>query len=176
MANTVVAIFDSKTAAEQARQYLTSAGYADHQIEIKVASYKPDVQFPVDEQQDNAWLDKITVFFKDLFGADHEDVSRYAHASKAGVILTVHTDTRQEAEKVSEILDAYGAEDASEHSESHSATSSMVEPHSLADHSDNYTVQAGDHELGNAYRARAARIKSRIVERNLEKQRPDQEL
>ena len=166
MANTVVAIFDNKTSAEQAQQYLLSAGFSSQQIEMKIASYKPDVEFPVSEQQDNAWLEKVTAFFRDLFGADHEDVARYAHASKAGIILTVHTDTRQQAEKASEMLDAYGAEDATEHSERHASSSDFVASHSLSDHGENHTFQPGD-ELSSAYRSRASRIKSRIVERHM---------
>lgn len=172
MANTVVAIFGSKTAAEQAQQYLISAGHSASQIEIKIASYKDDVPFPVSEQDDEAIRDKITAFFKDLFGADHEEVSRYAHASKAGVILTVHTETHSEAEKVTEMLDAYGAEDATEHSEAHSGGEILNRQHSVADHGENFASQAGESPVNNAYRTRASSIKSRIVERNLDKQNP----
>ncbi|MCF2447088.1 hypothetical protein L0657_24250 [Dyadobacter sp. CY345] len=175
MANTVVAIFDSKNSAEQAEQYLISAGYSPSQIEMKIASYKNDAPFPVSEQEDAAILDKITAFFKDLFGADHEEVSRYAHASKAGVILTVHTETHNEAEKVSEMLDAYGAEDATEHSEAHAGGEVINRQHSVSDHGENFASQAGENQLNNAYRTRASSIKSRIVERNLDKQRPASE-
>lgn len=172
MANTVVAIFENKDAAEQAQQHLISSGYGGYHIELKIASYKAEAQFPVSEAEEKDVLDKITAFFKDLFGSDHEAVDHYSQASRTGIILTVHTDTRSEAEKVSEVLDAYGmkpaAASAEENPELHTA-------HSLVDHTGNLTPPALENSSDQTYQARAVRIKSRIVERNVEKSKAGDE-
>jgi len=167
MANTVVSIFETKEAAEDAQQHLISSGYGGYQIELKIASYKSDAQFPVSEEEDHDMLDKITAFFKDLFGADHEDVGHYTQASRAGIILTVHTDTREEAEKVSEILDAYGVNLA----EQQTNEGSLNPLHNL-DHGDKYLPETDNTRTDRQYENRASKIKTRIVERNLERSWP----
>lgn len=120
MANTVVSIFREAGQAEKARKNLIADGFADSQVTIKTATYNSDDPVPDSGADSNDILEKITSFFRELFGADDDEVDQYAHAGQQGTIVTVHTDTSEEAEKVAAILDFYGAEHATETSGSYS--------------------------------------------------------
>ena len=173
MANTVVSIFRDPEQAQQAQNHLLANGFADKQVDIKIASYKSDSQLPDNEVDNNDLIDKITAFFKDLFGNDDEEVTRYSEAGRKGTILTVHTATSEEAEKVADILDSYGAADVNETSGSYFPESDdLVKQHSFLDNPSNSSPENRYDERNIETDARVSRLKSRIVERSIEKNKP----
>lgn len=57
----------------------------------------------------------ITRFFKSLFGGNDDDVDRYSNvAQRSGSIVTVHAQSKDEAETAADILDTNGAVDVNE--------------------------------------------------------------
>lgn len=57
----------------------------------------------------------ITRFFKSLFGGNDDDVDRYSNvAQRSGSIVTVHAQSKDEAETAADILDTNGAVDVDE--------------------------------------------------------------
>lgn len=141
MANTVIALFEDLENAQQAERYLLEQGFIQSDINLKTAVYKNQHHEDEETAHTPDLLDSITAFFKDLFGNDHKEVATYVAASTHRTILTVHTGTDQDAERVSGILDQYGAISVGETAGSY------------AEDDDNQTS------------ARANAIKSRIIQR-----------
>lgn len=57
----------------------------------------------------------ISRFFKSLFGNDDDDVNTYSNvAQRSGSIVTVHAESKEEAERAADILDDNGAVDVNE--------------------------------------------------------------
>jgi len=168
--NTIVSIFAHVDQAQQARQELLATGFSDNQIDIKVASYKSDDHTLEKQDEDVDVIEKVTAFFRDLFGADDHDIARYAQAGRKGTIITVHTQTGDDAEKVAQILDSFGAQDVAETSGSYAGESDVSEnPHPFLD----YPVsRSGEHPVTGQQAGsttRASRLRSRIVARSVEK-------
>ncbi|TDE17376.1 hypothetical protein [Dyadobacter psychrotolerans] len=157
MANTVVSIFETAEQAERAQDLLRASGFADEQVSVRTASYKTNT--PSEENEPTDVMEKIADFFKDLFGADDEEVTTYSEAGHRGTIITVHTTNRDDAEKVAAILDGYGAVDVSENVSSHH--------HQFMDDPYNPVFEKDAHGQNNAASTRASRLKSRIIERSV---------
>jgi len=110
MSNTVIGIFEYTSEAQEAQKYLLANGFSDGQVDIKVSG-TIDSTNTVDH--DDAG-DKISNFFKNLFGDDDDEVNRYSEAGRKGTIVTVHARTADEAEVAARVLDNYGAVDVNE--------------------------------------------------------------
>ncbi|HEV7379581.1 MAG TPA: hypothetical protein VGN64_07290 [Dyadobacter sp.] len=111
MANTVVGIFGNEFDAQKAQNYLLENGFADGNVDITTASYKP---FSNDTSTDEDLFTKIGHFFEDLFGENESDAKRYIDAARSGTIVTVHALNANEADSVAGILDQFGALDVNE--------------------------------------------------------------
>lgn len=73
----------------------------------------------------NSFGDKVSKFFKNLFGNDDDQAGRYTHvANRTGSVVTVYADTKDEAEKAADILDEYGAVDVDERAAEYGYTGS----------------------------------------------------
>jgi uncharacterized protein (TIGR02271 family) len=146
------------------------------------------------DNDDDSFGDKVSRFFKNLFGGDNDDADRYTHvANKTGSIVTVYAQSNDEAERAADILDENGAvnvdERASEYGYSGRSTSSAYSSDTLSeddsvtntsnyssdrldtDDNDNDTlnvikedVQIGKREVETG----GVRLRSRIVERPVE--------
>jgi uncharacterized protein (TIGR02271 family) len=110
MSNTVIGIFEYTSEAQEAKQYLLANGFSDGQVDLKVSGSINNTQ-TVDNEDAG---DKISNFFKGLFGDDDEEVNRYSEAGRKGTIVTVHAKTADEAEVAARVLDNYGAVDVNE--------------------------------------------------------------
>jgi uncharacterized protein (TIGR02271 family) len=110
MSNTVIGIFEYTSEAQEAQKYLLANGFSDGQVDIKVSGTIDNTN-TVDH--DDAG-DKISNFFKNLFGDDDDEVNRYSEAGRKGTIVTVHARTADEAEVAARVLDNYGAVDVNE--------------------------------------------------------------
>jgi len=101
MENTVVGVFDSSFKAEQACFELKENGFMEENIDVSRKSTERNAE------KEGHRTDSITRFFNSLFGNSNEGKSYSGYAEK-GTIVTVHTDTRKEAELAALILDKYG--------------------------------------------------------------------
>ena len=113
MAQTVVGMFDNSSEAQQAVQALVSAGISRDRIDVS-SSNLGSSSYSSSDTSSNDHENGITRFFKNLFG-DDDDADKYSHvASKTQSIVTVHSQSTDEAERAADILDDNGAVDVDE--------------------------------------------------------------
>jgi len=111
MANTVVGIFEYEADGQNAQNFLLANGFADGNVDIKIATYRTEADQSEANQDDEDIFERIGHFFRDLFDGDEEETTRYAEAGRRGTIVTVHAATPEEAYQAAGILDEYGAVD-----------------------------------------------------------------
>jgi stress response protein YsnF len=110
MAQTVIGMFDNATEAQQAVQQLLNRGFIQSNIDIsnQSAGTTTDTSSTYTDRDDDN--DGIGGFFKSLFSDNDDDYNRYSHvARRSGAIVTVHAQSREEAERACDILDDNGA-------------------------------------------------------------------
>ena len=170
MANTVIAIFEQADEAQAAQSHLLAHGFPQSQVNIKTASYKSEAPSTDESEEEPDFMESITAFFKDLFGADHKDVNHYAAAGRHRTIITVHTDTSEEAEQVAQILDDNGAINVNETSGSYFPENEKpLAQHQFSDDAlHNPVLNSLSDETSEAH-TRASGIKSRIIQRAADK-------
>ena len=170
MANTVIAIFEQADEAQAAQSHLLTHGFLQSQVNIKTASYKSEVQNADESEQEPDFMESITAFFKDLFGTDHKDIAHYAAAGKHRTIVTVHTDTSEEAEQVAQILDDNGAIDVNETSGSYFPENEKASvQHQFSDDAVHNSERNSLSDETSEAHTRASGIKSRIIQRAADK-------
>lgn len=112
MTQTVVALFEDKTAAQRAVEQLTNDGFTKADVDISESCEPGQVgryEKPRHEKDDD---DAITRFFKSLFGSDEDEARRYTEAAhRCNTIVTVHAKSPEQARKAAMVLDSNGAED-----------------------------------------------------------------
>jgi len=131
MAHTVIGIFDHAADAQQAVDQLVSNGFSRSTIDlssgVSTTSTGSGEVFPdrhvntsgtrteelVDDTKDVG--SGIGSFFSSLFGSDEdEDTRKYSTVGDRGSIVTVHTDTDEQAQRAADVLDEAGAVDVDE--------------------------------------------------------------
>jgi uncharacterized protein (TIGR02271 family) len=106
MAKTVIGFFDNASDAQNAVQQLVDQGYSRDDIDMTSGNNTSDVGYKNDDTENESG---ITRFFKSLFG-DNDEASTYSKVgSKSGSIVTVHTDSSDDAERAADLLDDCGA-------------------------------------------------------------------
>ena len=110
MAQTVIGIFDNSNQAQNAVQQLVSSGISRDNIDLANSSTNDSTTSYQDNDSSN---DGISGFFSSLFGGD-DDADKYSHVARRGCTVTVHTQSREEAERAADLLDEYGAVDVDE--------------------------------------------------------------
>ncbi len=143
MSQTVIGFFDDQSEAQRAVERLQSSGISRDRVDVSRGSgatgagtegttgFNPvsgsardenSVRTTSDDRtvdQEGRNTNKFTDFFNNLFGGgsdnDKDDADRYSHvAQKSNSIVTVHAQSREEAERAAEILDDCGAVDVDE--------------------------------------------------------------
>src|SRR5918997_913355 len=122
MANTVIGLFDEAGDASRAAQELTAAGFDRDRIDITTAESSGDgatgdADARGGENYGNeGFADQIGNFFTSLFGDDDRERAGYYSEtmSRGSTLVTVHADSRDEAERAAGVLDAAGAIDVDE--------------------------------------------------------------
>lgn len=129
---TVIGIFDDASEAQQAVDQLVSAGFSRSNIDLsaQTGTYPdagtsgaviPDrhqntsgtrTEEIVDDTKDVG--SGIGSFFSSLFGDDDDNRNKYSRVADQGSVVTVHTQTEDEAERAADILDEAGAIDVNE--------------------------------------------------------------
>jgi hypothetical protein len=135
MAQTVIGFFDDVSDAQRAVDQLQSRGVSRDRIDVSRGSSgaaAPGTENirttdrdhntvrvtsedrTVDKEGRNT--NRITDFFNSLFqGGENDDANRYSRvAERAGAIVTVHAQSKEEAESAADILDDCGAVDVDE--------------------------------------------------------------
>jgi len=111
MSQTVIGIFDNSNQAQNAVQQLVSSGISRDNIDLANASAGDSTTTDYNDNDDN---DGIGGFFSSLFGMDDDSSQKYSHVARRGCTVTVHTQSRDEAERAADLLDQYGAVDVDE--------------------------------------------------------------
>jgi stress response protein YsnF len=106
-------------------------------------------------------------FFNDLFGDDEDEATRYTTvAQRSCSIVTVHCDSRENAERAAEILDDAGAVDVDERAAQYGYTSSG---RTDAAGEESLKVMREDVHIGKReVETGGARLRARVVERPVE--------
>ncbi|GAB3165670.1 YsnF/AvaK domain-containing protein [Telluribacter humicola] len=113
MRQTIVGMFDSSEEARNAENKLVERGFDRSRIDISDRHEGYDTQHTSTDRDNDHKEDSIGHFFRSLFGDTYDDnADKLTHvARKSGCIVTVHADSREEAERAADILDDAGAID-----------------------------------------------------------------
>lgn len=118
MANTVIGLFDEARDARRAVQELTAAGFDRDRVDITTAETSGDGgdDRAGETYGNEGFTDQIGNFFTSLFGDDDRERAGYHSEtmSRGSTLVTVHADSREEAERATGVLDAAGAIDVDE--------------------------------------------------------------
>jgi len=151
MAHTVVGFFDNAAEAQEAVVKLTKYGIDRERVDVSNSSagnntYTTDENRSGDYRRDDRNESGIAKFFRNLFGDDDNDADKYSRvASRAQSIVTVHANSRNEAEQAADILDDCGAVDVDERAAKYGYTGSE------SNRSANYVGNSGNLD-SDAYR------------------------
>ena len=200
---TVVGVFDNASEAQQAVDALVSDGFSRSHIDLSTtksgdysgSSYGtgssavvPDrhqntsgtaAEEVVDDTKDVG--DSIGNFFSSLFGGS-DDADKYKRVAGSSSIVTVHTDSNDEAERAADILDEHGAVDVNEKAATYGTYGSTTQATGLvgdATTTQGYVAPVGDNQTIKVVEERlevgkrevetgGIRVRSRIVERPVE--------
>jgi len=107
MNQTVIGVFDTNTQAINAKRALETASFTniDHRTFGEKGRY--------DDRYASA-TDSIYAFFSNLFGSDEDTINSYVDIARRGTVVTVLTETMDDAKRAANILDEYGAVDFEE--------------------------------------------------------------
>jgi uncharacterized protein (TIGR02271 family) len=133
MKHTLVAAFDDLSQAQAAKADLISQHVMESNIELSSSSLNEGQatearDVPDASHHDDSFGDKVSHFFRSLFGNDDDDKPhRYAVAypeayRRGAALLTVTVSTDEEAERVEDVLENNGAIDIDERSASWDST------------------------------------------------------
>ncbi|MBT1702133.1 YsnF/AvaK domain-containing protein [Chryseosolibacter indicus] len=115
MSHTIIGIFDSSTEAQNAVENLSANGFTIDQVDITYDNQHSVLENVDNDNEPNGFGEKISRFFKSMFDSDEES-TRYTNVARHAAIVTVVTDTNEEALRAAEILDSSGAIDVDERS------------------------------------------------------------
>jgi uncharacterized protein (TIGR02271 family) len=108
---TVIGIFKEGIDAQAAVQKLESTHHIGRdKVDIANAASASARSVGSTSDRDN---DGVSGFFSSLFGKNDE-ANRHTQAARKGWVVTVHADSRQQAEQAAQVLDACGAVDIDE--------------------------------------------------------------
>jgi uncharacterized protein (TIGR02271 family) len=162
MSQTVIGMFDNATEAQRAVQELLNKGFTQSNIDISNQNTAATTTGTTYKDEDD--YDGIGGFFRSLFSDD--DADRYTQvARRSGSIVTVHAQSRDEAERAAEIMDDYGAVDVDERAARYGyskMTDTDTAERTIPIIEENLAVGKREVETG------GARLRSTIVERPVE--------
>jgi stress response protein YsnF len=125
MAQTVVGFFDDAAEAQRAVEQLVSNGFDRSSIDVSSGAGRGTDTMSTSGSRDNDGdrENGITRFFKNLFGDDDDEATRYSRVGlRSNSIVTVHARSSDEAERAADLLDDYGAVNVNERDADYSRT------------------------------------------------------
>jgi stress response protein YsnF len=136
MKHTVIGIFDYGVDAQMAAQELERTGIPNNDIDIAVRGARDKSSAPTQNRPNpsnpnmGGPTNTVTTdnkkdndFFNSLFD-NREESNKYSEVAKHGSIVTVHTDSKEQAKKAAELLDKHGAIDVNDRTEQNRGMSS----------------------------------------------------
>jgi stress response protein YsnF len=120
MSQTVIGIFDQEDEARKALEQLESNGFLSSQVDLSTSSRRVLTD---DERTDDDFGDKVSRFFRSLFGNEESD--KYTNVARNRPIVTVIAQSDEEATRASEILDNCGAIDVDEHAKAYERSNAL---------------------------------------------------
>lgn len=162
MAQTVVGMFENESDAQKAVARLETIGIDESHVDM--ARGIGTMQDTKDESG-NA----VSRFFTNLFGDDDDNAERYSRMGNSGqyCVVTVHTQTNEQAVEASQILDECGAVDVDEQAAALGAGTIGTDRST----SDGITISKVQETLNVGKReveSGGVRVRSRIVEKPVE--------
>lgn len=163
MNQTVIGIFDNANEAQNAVQQLVTTGFTREHIDVTTQNISGSNSKNINDDNDS-----IGGFFNSLFGGNDE-ARAYSHVARQGSVVTLHAQTREEAERAAEILDRNGAVDVNEKAAQAGFSNSSGQAYQ--DTTTNRAIpiieenlQVGKREVETG----GVRLRSRIIERPVE--------
>ncbi|MFD2512403.1 YsnF/AvaK domain-containing protein [Pontibacter locisalis] len=181
MKQTVIGIFDYGVDAQMAAQELERSGIPNNKIDIAVRGARdkssaagskpspsnPNMGGPTNTTATTPDSKRDSDFFNSLFD-NREESSKYYETAKNGSIVTVHTDSKEQAKKAAEILDKLGAVDVDERS-AQRRTMSSSDKGKWTNSSASIPVVEENMQVGKReVETGGVRMRSRIIERPVE--------
>src|SRR6186713_633493 len=99
MTKTIVAIYNNKEQAQNAKEQLLQEGFANSDIDV--AAGRTNAENSHEEESG------ISRFFKNLFGDSDDRSERYSRVAAQGYVVTVYTHSSEDAQRASNLLDQY---------------------------------------------------------------------
>jgi uncharacterized protein (TIGR02271 family) len=173
MSQTVIGLFDDAEDARDAVEKLADRGFDRSQIDCSPARTGDSSMNSSDSRDDDHDDNAITRFFKNLFGDDDDEATRYSSASRNRSIVTVHARSSEEAERAAEILDDEGAVsvDESGSSDSYRGRDNFTATDRSSDRGEEQRIDVVEENLEVGKReveTGGVSVRSRIVERPVE--------
>ncbi|MDO1451270.1 YsnF/AvaK domain-containing protein [Rhodocytophaga aerolata] len=166
MSQTVIGIFDNPTDAQKAVSQLVSKGFLQNNIDISAQSSQERAAAFQDKEQDD---DSIGGFFKSLFGSDEQTSNKYASVARAHTLVTVHAQTKQEAQQAADVLDEYGALDIDERAAQYSSSGRAGSAVTSTEGAMAIPIIEEELQVGKrVVETGGVRLRSRIIERPVE--------
>lgn len=172
MTQTVIALFDNSGEAQQAVDTLVEQGFQRSDVDISTST---DNNYSGGNSNRDTNESGIGRFFNSLFG-DNDDADRYTRvAERNSTVVTVHTESIENARRAADVLDASGAMNVNEKAAEYGygTTGGNISKTSMDSRSGNETtsvpvveenVQVGKREVETG----GVRLRSRIVEKPVE--------
>jgi hypothetical protein len=113
MAQTVIGIFENNTQANAAAERLKAEGFSSENLNISLQEETAGRGDVSDEK--NTLDSKIGKYFRGVF-ENTNDALRYAAVAQQGAVVSLHTDTYDDALRAANLMDAYGAINVDERS------------------------------------------------------------
>jgi len=177
MTQTVIGIFDSVDDAQRAINHLESEGISRDRIDLSSRSSDyssgTTTASTTASHEEEGFGESISRFFSNLFSDDEDQARKYSTVAQRGTIVTVHTSSADESERVANILDRFGSVDVDERSRAYSTgdyASTTDTTSRLSDDADR-TISVVQEELQVGKReieTGGIRVRSRIIETPVE--------
>jgi len=178
MSQTVIALFDNSSEAQDAVEQLTNEGFSRANIDISSSTTgtMAATNTAGSEKDNDTNESGIGRFFRSLFGDESDDAGRYTSVAERGnSVVTVHAANAEEAERAANVLDSCGAIDVNERAAEYGYTtnSGITGKETMSSRSGDEStsipiveenVQVGKREVETG----GVRLKSRIVESPVE--------
>lgn len=172
MTHTVIGIFDNKQEAMNAMNALVSNGFIKENIDVSNRSEAvANNTATATTEKSEGFGDSVSNFFGNLFGDDETTRNKYLNVtSDTEGIVTVQTDTQEQADRASKILDDSGAVDVDERDAQYQQKyAANTAANTNADREMTIPVVEENLEVGKrTVETGGVRVRSRIVERPVE--------
>jgi stress response protein YsnF len=124
MTQTVIALFDKSSDAQNAAERLMNNGFSHDNIDISLNTVNTQAATTESGNYEDTNESGVGRFFRSLFRDDNYEADKYTRVAERGnSVVTVYAATTEEAQRASDILDSSGAIDINEKATEYGYTS-----------------------------------------------------